>query len=318
MLIGPGGSGKTFTYNAIVEYVRGLGKVAVCVASTGISSLLLEGGTTAHSRFKIPLNVDEWSSCSLPFDSPQADVLKEAALICWDEAPVMSRFAFEAVHKFFCELMGTTLDVPFGGKVVLLGGDFRQTLPVVSHGSAHQVLEQCLFKSELWKVVNVMHLRTNMRVQRMQSTNTMQAERLQNFCDFLLSIGNDTIPNLDIPNSPPDYIRLPHDFCLPISKSHNENIANIFQKTYPNFKDNYHSMEWMLERAILAPLNSTVQEINDWAVEQLPEAEQVEKLSLDKLLDNDAEMQDAYNIDFLNSYNEASIPPHKLTLKVCF
>jgi hypothetical protein len=44
--------------------------------------------------------------------------------------------------------------------------------------------------------------------------------------------------------------------------------------------------------------------------------EKVERLSLDKLVDDNPEMQEAYNIDFLNSYNDASIPPHKLTLKV--
>jgi hypothetical protein len=267
MPIGPGVSGKTFTYNTILEYVRGLGKVAISVASTGISSLLLEGGTTAHSRFKIPLHLDEWSSCNLAQDSPEAEVLKAAALVCWDEAPVMSRYAFEAVHKYFCELMRTPLNIPFGGKVMLLGGDFRQTLPVIPHGSTHQILEQSLFKSELWKTVNVMHLQINMRVQRVQAENLQEAQRLQCFSDILLSIGNDALPHIELPLSPPDYITLPKEFCLPLSKSHDENIANLFHKTYPDLQNNYRNMQWMLERAILAPLNSTVQETNDWAVE---------------------------------------------------
>jgi len=51
-----GGGGKTFVCNTIAAAVR-LGqhedrKVALCVASSGIASLLLDGGRTAHSRFK--------------------------------------------------------------------------------------------------------------------------------------------------------------------------------------------------------------------------------------------------------------------------
>lgn len=60
---GPGGTGKTFLYSLLLAYVRAQGKVALSVASSGIAALLMEGGRTAHSRFKIPVPANETSTC---------------------------------------------------------------------------------------------------------------------------------------------------------------------------------------------------------------------------------------------------------------
>ncbi len=50
---GLGGAGKTFFYGCLLSKVRSTGDIALSVASSGIVALLLEGGFTAHSRFKI-------------------------------------------------------------------------------------------------------------------------------------------------------------------------------------------------------------------------------------------------------------------------
>src|SRR5277367_2938581 len=60
-----GGGGKTFVCNTIAAVVRKEGKIALCVASSGIASLLMEGGRTANSRFKIPLQLTESSKCGI-------------------------------------------------------------------------------------------------------------------------------------------------------------------------------------------------------------------------------------------------------------
>src|SRR5688572_10278386 len=52
---GPGGTGKTFLYNTILAKVRLDNEIALPVASSGIAALLIDGGRTAHSRFKIPI-----------------------------------------------------------------------------------------------------------------------------------------------------------------------------------------------------------------------------------------------------------------------
>lgn len=62
-LDGPGGTGKTFVYGALLASVRAAGNIALGVASSGIAALLMEGGTTAHFRFKLPIPVNQDSLC---------------------------------------------------------------------------------------------------------------------------------------------------------------------------------------------------------------------------------------------------------------
>jgi ABC-type Mn2+/Zn2+ transport system ATPase subunit len=54
---GPGGTGKTFLYNAILARKRSEGKIAIAVASSGIAANLLIGGKTAHAALRTPLKV---------------------------------------------------------------------------------------------------------------------------------------------------------------------------------------------------------------------------------------------------------------------
>ena len=81
----PGGYGKTFLIEALLSRVRGMGKIALAVASSGIAAELLEGGRTAHSRFKIPIPVNESSVCSMSLQSTHAKLIKETSFIIWDE-----------------------------------------------------------------------------------------------------------------------------------------------------------------------------------------------------------------------------------------
>ncbi|AQK90529.1 hypothetical protein ZEAMMB73_Zm00001d008728 [Zea mays] len=56
---GPGGTGKTFLYKALLATVRRSGKIAIATATSGVAASIMPGGRTAHSRFKIPLNIKE-------------------------------------------------------------------------------------------------------------------------------------------------------------------------------------------------------------------------------------------------------------------
>ena len=81
-----------------------------------------------------------------------------------------------------------TSDLPFGEKTIILGGDFRQILPVVVRGTCPQIIDACLKSSDLWKDFTTMQLTINMRVQ--QQDNVEQ----KNFVDFLLQVGEGKIP----------------------------------------------------------------------------------------------------------------------------
>ena len=81
----PGGYGKTFLVEALLSTVRGMGKIALAVASSGIAADLLEGRRTTHSHFKIPIPVNESSVCNISLQYNDAKLLQEKCLIIWEE-----------------------------------------------------------------------------------------------------------------------------------------------------------------------------------------------------------------------------------------
>ena len=81
-----GGCGKTYLAKLIAAAVHARGEIALCVASTGLASLLLSGGRTAHSRFKISIPCHEQSTCNIKKDDLNHQLLQQTALIIWDEA----------------------------------------------------------------------------------------------------------------------------------------------------------------------------------------------------------------------------------------
>jgi len=80
------------------------------VASSGIASLLLPGGRTAHSQFAIPLVLVEDSCCLIEKDGNKAQLLTMASLIIWDEAPMINRLAFEAFDRTLRDIMNNVIE----------------------------------------------------------------------------------------------------------------------------------------------------------------------------------------------------------------
>ncbi|XP_010230258.1 ATP-dependent DNA helicase PIF4-like [Brachypodium distachyon] len=135
---GPGGTGKTFLYRTLLTKVRGEGKIAIATATSGVAASIMPGGRTAHSRFEIPLNIQEGGVCNFTKQSGTAKLLQKASLIIWDEVPMTKRQAVEALDKSMKDIMGQPY-VPFGGKTIVFGGDFRRVLPVVRKRSRGQI-----------------------------------------------------------------------------------------------------------------------------------------------------------------------------------
>jgi hypothetical protein len=94
-LHGGGGTGKTFLYQTLCHSVRSDTLIALCAASSGIASLLLPGGHTAHSTFSIPVDfLDDKSSCAVNKKGKKADMFRSVRLIIWDEAVTQHRYIF--------------------------------------------------------------------------------------------------------------------------------------------------------------------------------------------------------------------------------
>ncbi|XP_058808397.1 uncharacterized protein LOC131673993 [Phymastichus coffea] len=97
------------------------------MAFTGIAAILLPQGKTVHKTFGLPVPMYSDSS-SITAQSKDGLLLKETKVFIWDEAPMAPRYALEIVNRTLQQFMNNNL--PFGGKVMVLGGDFRQLLPI--------------------------------------------------------------------------------------------------------------------------------------------------------------------------------------------
>jgi ATP-dependent DNA helicase PIF1 len=73
---GPGGTGKTFLYKTLLARVQSEGLIAIATATFGIAALILPGGRTAHSRFKILIKIGDNSMCSFTKQSGTAELLR--------------------------------------------------------------------------------------------------------------------------------------------------------------------------------------------------------------------------------------------------
>ena len=74
------------------------------MASTGVASLLLSGGTTAHFRFKIPIAITAESTNNISPASHNGKVLAAAKLIIWDEAATLHKHGHDVVNRLFQDI----------------------------------------------------------------------------------------------------------------------------------------------------------------------------------------------------------------------
>ena len=117
------------------------------MAWTGIASTLLPNGMTSHKIFKLPLDLKNGKSCNNKSDKEKKHLI-EADIIIWDEASMIPLKAMELADKLLRDCCNKD-NLPFGGKKVILGGDFRQILPIVKNGSKFEILEECIKCSRL-------------------------------------------------------------------------------------------------------------------------------------------------------------------------
>ncbi|XP_048545308.1 ATP-dependent DNA helicase PIF1-like isoform X2 [Triticum urartu] len=235
---GPGGTGKTCLYKALLAKVRSMGLIAIAIATSGIAASIMPGGRTAHSRFKIPINVQEDTVCNFSKQSGTAELLRRASLIIWDEVAMTKRQAVEALDRSLQDITGCRSQ--FGGKVIVFGGDFRQVLPVVRRGTRAQIVNAILRKSYLWEDIRQIKLWRNMRAQ----TDPW-------FSDFLLRVGNGVEESIG-----EDYVHLPEEMV--VGYTHSEtSVSKLLNEVFPSLDKNGRLPSYISSRAILSTKMNT-------------------------------------------------------------
>ena len=138
---GLGGSGKTFLYKTLIYYFLSIGKRILSMAWAGIASILLPKGMTSHRTFRLPLDWSYIESAFLKFESDKKE-LREVDLIIWDEASMIPMEALEIVDQTLKDVCKNNLS--FGGKLIILAGDFRQILPVIKNGHRSIIVQDTI------------------------------------------------------------------------------------------------------------------------------------------------------------------------------
>ena len=133
-----GGTGKTTTTNLLLTKVRFDGQVALATAVSGIAATLLDNGRTLHSRCKVPINIQENSTCSMTKRDPRGKLFQKARLLIIDEVTMGNKLIYECIDRSLRFIREN--DKPFGKLTVLFSGDWRQILPVVKRGLGFKLL----------------------------------------------------------------------------------------------------------------------------------------------------------------------------------
>ncbi|CAF1017161.1 unnamed protein product [Rotaria sp. Silwood1] len=119
-----GGTGKTYIYNTLYHLFMGQGVHVMPVAWTEIAASLLPNGRTVHSRFKLPVPILKTCTSSIQPNSMEDEEIRRTEVFIWDEAPMAASDALKAADILLRDTMN--INAPFGGKIMILGGDFRQ------------------------------------------------------------------------------------------------------------------------------------------------------------------------------------------------
>ena len=237
----PGGSGKTYVFNKITSHLRHHNKTVACAAWTGIATTLMTSGRTVHNLFKLPVPVVDNSTCNVSPTSEQAATLRAVDLFIIDEASMIPSHALHAMDRCLQDI--TQDSHPFGGKAMLLGGDFRQVLPVVPRAPPAVVIDTCLKRSPMWPLFKQHRLTRNMRALPGESE----------FAAWLLQLGNGTLNNTTVE---PETVEIP-----PACVCEGDLVDEVFSAAD---SDQLHN------RVILSPKNEHCLQVNERVLGTLP------------------------------------------------
>ncbi|KYQ52386.1 ATP-dependent DNA helicase PIF1, partial [Trachymyrmex zeteki] len=287
---GPGGSGKIFIYTTIYYLAKIRNKRVYTMAFTGIAATLLPYGKTDHKTFGLPVPLFVDSTSAIKIQSKEAKYLKEIDIFILDEAPMAPRYALEIMDRTLRDI--TDNNLPFGGKIIILGGDFRQLLPK-THSTRSEIVNLSIKFSSTWKYFEKFSLSQNMRV----------LSEEPEFANFLLDLGdgnlNDSNNNIQIPQ------------CC-IASPDTDIVADIYGDLIKK-KDFLKLANFV----ILSARNTDVEEINKRVVELLDSSGERIYTSIDSIVNSDGKNNfgDVIIPEYLNNLSPSCLPPHELRLR---
>lgn len=299
---GYAGTGKTFVYTTLYKLLVARGLKVLCAAISGIAASMLPGGRTAHKAFGLKLDMDEHNYASnLGMRTDQANYLRSVDLVIWDEISMAPKWALAAVDQLFRDLaLPERRNLPFGGKVIVVGGDFRQILPVIKGAMRTKIVDSIAKKFELWDRFQKFTLHTSVR--------SLDAEHNT----FVRSVGDGTIGTVT------DFAK--GEYAVPIPRRYFFPSSDVNQ-----FIDSFYSPQVLNSPTQLAStliVANTHEEINFINEQVMRRIAVKDPLIDDKIyvsrdhVTRDGDLHPDYRSARLNEIDVNGFPAAKLHLKV--
>ncbi|XP_013723556.1 uncharacterized protein LOC106427374 [Brassica napus] len=262
--------------------------------------------------FNIPLKLTEDKLCNIKPGTILAELIEKTDLIIWDEAPMTHKHAFEALDKTLKDIMSIknphAKDQTFGGKTVLLGGDFRQNLPVIPQGSRADTVLASISHSYLWNFCHKFSLKINMRVNQDE----------KEFSDWLLKVGEGRPESVHEDEDDGYHDQMVNIDPSLVQETKDESLNQVVDAAYGDINQIEASQSSYTDKAILTPRNDTVDEINAYTISKT-DGESKDYYSYDsfEVSETQSNQNDTlYAIEYLHSMEFPGLSSHKLTLKV--
>uniref|UniRef100_A0A1B0DFJ6 ATP-dependent DNA helicase n=1 Tax=Phlebotomus papatasi TaxID=29031 RepID=A0A1B0DFJ6_PHLPP len=303
---GSGGTGKTYLYETIYYYCLSQNIKCIITAATGIAASLLPSGRTCHSTFKLPLILDETTESDIKScNDPNGRIIYDADIFLIDECSMIDTYALNAIDRLLRRLHG--IDLPFGNKIVVCGGDFRQILPIVNiyHTTDCEradTVARCIINCHLWDNFKKFTLIQNQRI----------LNDGYNFAQEALKIGEGLTTNTH------SLYEFPQEFKL--VDTLDTLIDNVYCKDgslipSPPNSDEYNNS------AILCATNNDCKFVNSRILDRLAQSQQTATknslrtyTAINCAIDEDARIRQHYSDEILAEFTPSGIPDHKLPL----
>ncbi|OOQ86332.1 hypothetical protein PEBR_21927 [Penicillium brasilianum] len=256
-------------------------------ASEGV--IHYERGRTAHSAFGIPIQeTDVGLQSKVGLHSGRAELLREAAIIIWEELPMAKKAVLECANQLLQDIMGN--DLPFGDKLFIGLGDFRQVAPVIRGSSGPAAtLNSSIRTSELWHHFQILRL-----------TLPVRDAGDPAYSRWVDQVGDG---------------RAPYEGS--VSLQHLRHLASLDDAANSLFLDDaLQTSPDAVQRAFLSPFNARVDSFNGRMLEYLSGPASISLPLLVKELDDATfHLPTGTKADLLSMVRESGVPPHDLSLK---
>ncbi|RKO93312.1 PIF1-like helicase-domain-containing protein [Blyttiomyces helicus] len=218
-------TGWDFLYKLFLAATQAKGLLALASSSLGLSATLLPGGKTTHWTYAPLLILRRNRTGAVKPRQERGKLLNNASLLVQDEA-------YAAIDKSLRDL--TKVDERFGGEVIIFGGHFRRTLPIVTGGTEDNPCNISFKYSRLWN---------------------------GHFVSSPVEIGNKTLLRVkgaeDTVVLPPCIAgRVRYEDFEDAKEAKQEAPLMLTQEIYSEIHRHVDDKDWIAERVIVAPQNS--------------------------------------------------------------